>query len=238
MINSIAERLNEIRRAIAQACVQCHRATSDVTLVAVSKTKPVAAISAAIAAGQRHFGENYVQEGVQKIQHFSDDQSLTWHFIGPIQSNKTRDIAEHFSWVHSIDRIKIAQRLQQQRPPHLPPLNVLIQVNIDDEDSKSGVAPAQVVELAAEISQLPQLKLRGLMAIPRPSSEPAQQARSLAAMQQLFMQLKAQYSDLDTLSMGMSDDLSVAVEHGSTMVRIGSAIFGPRVSNEPTRSAE
>lgn len=238
MINSIAERLNEIRRAIAQACVQCHRATSDVTLVAVSKTKPVAAISAAIAAGQRHFGENYVQEGVQKIQHFSDDQSLTWHFIGPIQSNKTRDIAEHFSWVHSIDRIKIAQRLQQQRPPHLPPLNVLIQVNIDDEDSKSGVAPAQVVELAAEISQLPQLKLRGLMAIPRPSSEPAQQARSLAAMQRLFMQLKAQYSDLDTLSMGMSDDLSVAVEHGSTMVRIGSAIFGPRVSNEPTRSAE
>lgn len=238
MINSIAERLNEIRRAIAQACVQCHRATSDVTLVAVSKTKPVAAISAAIAAGQRHFGENYVQEGVQKIQHFSDVQSLTWHFIGPIQSNKTRDIAEHFSWVHSIDRIKIAQRLQQQRPPHLPPLNVLIQVNIDDEDSKSGVAPAQVVELAAEISQLPQLKLRGLMAIPRPSSEPAQQARSLAAMQRLFMQLKAQYSDLDTLSMGMSDDLSVAVEHGSTMVRIGSAIFGPRVSNEPTRSAE
>lgn len=238
MINSIAERLNEIRRAIAQACVQCHRATSDVTLVAVSKTKPVAAISAAIAAGQRHFGENYVQEGVQKIQHFSHDKSLTWHFIGPIQSNKTRDIAEHFSWVHSIDRIKIAQRLQQQRPPHLPPLNVLIQVNIDDEDSKSGVAPAQVVELAAEISQLPQLKLRGLMAIPRPSSEPAQQARSLAAMQRLFMQLKAQYSDLDTLSMGMSDDLSVAVEHGSTMVRIGSAIFGPRVSNEPTRSAE
>ena len=238
MINSIAERLTEIRRAIGQACAQCHRATSEVTLVAVSKTKPVAAISAAIAAGQRHFGENYVQEGVQKIQHFSDDQSLTWHFIGPIQSNKTRDIAEHFSWVHSIDRIKIAQRLQQQRPPHLPPLNVLIQVNIDDEDSKSGVAPAQVVELAAEISQLPQLKLRGLMAIPRPSSEPAQQARSLAAMQRLFMQLKAQYSDLDTLSMGMSDDLSVAVEHGSTMVRIGSAIFGPRVSNEPTRSAE
>lgn len=238
MINSIAERLTEIRQAIAQACAQCHRATSEVTLVAVSKTKPVAAISAAIAAGQRHFGENYVQEGVQKIQHFSDDQSLTWHFIGPIQSNKTRDIAEHFSWVHSIDRIKIAQRLQQQRPAQLPPLNVLIQVNIDDEDSKSGVTPAQVVELAAEISQLPQLKLRGLMAIPRPSQEPDQQALSLAAMQRLFLQLKAQYSDLDTLSMGMSDDLSVAIEHGSTMVRIGSAIFGPRVSNEPTRSTE
>jgi pyridoxal phosphate enzyme (YggS family) len=128
--------------------------------------------------------------------------------------------------------------LQQQRPAHLPPLNVLIQVNIDDEDSKSGVAPAQVVELAAEISQLPQLKLRGLMAIPRPSQEPAQQALSLAAMHRLFLQLKAEYSDLDTLSMGMSDDLNVAVEHGSTMVRIGSAIFGPRVSNEPTRSAE
>jgi PLP dependent protein len=206
--------------------------------VAVSKTKPVAAISAAITAGQRHFGENYVQEGVQKIQHFSDDQSLTWHFIGPIQSNKTRDIAEYFSWVHSIDRIKIAQRLQQQRPAQLPPLNVVIQVNIDDEDSKSGVTPAQVVELAAEISQLPRLKLRGLMAIPRPSQEPEQQALSLAAMQRLFLQLKAQYSDLDTLSMGMSDDLSVAIEHGSTMVRIGSAIFGPRVSNEPTRSTE
>jgi pyridoxal phosphate enzyme (YggS family) len=238
MMNSIAERLTEIRRAIAQACMQCHRASSEVTLVAVSKTKPVVAIAAAIAAGQRHFGENYVQEGVQKIQYFSHDKSLTWHFIGPIQSNKTRDIAEHFSWVHSIDRTKIAQRLQQQRPAHLPPLNVLIQVNIDDEDSKSGVAPAQVVELAAEISQLPQLKLRGLMAIPRPSQEPAQQALSLAAMHRLFLQLKAEYSDLDTLSMGMSDDLNVAVEHGSTMVRIGSAIFGPRVSNEPTRSAE
>jgi pyridoxal phosphate enzyme (YggS family) len=238
MINSIAERLTAVRSSISQACLQCQRDSNEVTLIAVSKTKPNAAIAAAMQAGQTHFGENYVQEALQKIQLFADETQLTWHFIGPIQSNKTRDIAEHFHWVHSVDRSKIAQRLSQQRPSKLPPLNVLIQVNIDDEGSKSGVTPAQVAELAAEITQLPQLKLRGLMAIPRPSQEALQQAQSLAAMERLFLQLKAQYSDLDTLSMGMSDDLTVAIAHGSTMVRIGSAIFGPRDNNQPSRSSE
>lgn len=233
MINSIAERITEVRNQITAACQSNSRDVNEVTLIAVSKTKPVSAIAAAIAAGQWHFGENYVQEAVEKIQHFGAEKNLTWHFIGPIQSNKTRDIAEHFAWVHSVDRSKIAQRLNQQRPPQLPPLNVLIQVNIDDESSKSGLAPAQVNKLAAEIMQLPHLKLRGLMAIPRPSSDPAQQAQSLAAMERLFLTLKAQYSHLDTLSMGMSDDLQLAIQHGSTMVRIGSAIFGQRASTKP-----
>jgi pyridoxal phosphate enzyme (YggS family) len=238
MINSIAERLSEVRSSISQACLHCHRDVNEVTLVAVSKTKPSAAIASAIAAGQLHFGENYVQEAVQKIQYFANEKQLTWHFIGPIQSNKTRDIAEYFTWVHSVDRSKIAQRLNQQRPTNMPPLNVLIQVNIDDESSKAGVAPAQVAELAAEINQLPHLKLRGLMAIPQPSHDPLQQAQSLAAMQRLFLALKSQYSELDTLSMGMSDDLDSAIAHGATMVRIGTAIFGPRDSYEPSRSNE
>lgn len=238
MINSIAERLTEVRNVISHACQRCQRDSREVTLIAVSKTKPAAAIAEAVQAGQRHFGENYVQEAVQKIQHFASHSELIWHFIGPIQSNKTRDIASHFAWVHSVDRSKIAQRLSQQRPTELAPLNVLIQVNIDDEESKSGVAPAQVEALAAEISQLPHLVLRGLMAIPRPHQDAHQQAHSFAAMQRLFLRLKAQYHQLDTLSMGMSDDLPAAIEHGATMVRIGTAIFGRRDSNEPTRSNE
>lgn len=238
MINSIAERLTEVRSSISTACLHCQRDSNEVTLIAVSKTKPSAAIAAAMAAGQRHFGENYVQEALQKIQHFANHTELVWHFIGPIQSNKTRDIAEHFNWVHSVDRSKIAQRLNQQRPAQLGRLNVLIQVNIDDEGSKAGVAPEQVAALAAEITQLPNLLLRGLMAIPRPQSDRTAQAHSLAAMQRLYLDLQAQYSQLDTLSMGMSDDLDVAIEHGATMVRIGTAIFGRRDSNEPIRSTE
>lgn len=234
MINSIAEGLTEVRSSIAQACSSCQRPPHAVTLIAVSKTKPVSAIAAAIAAGQRHFGENYVQEGVEKINHFAQTPDLTWHFIGPIQSNKTRDIATRFDWVHSIDREKIAQRLNNQRPDQLPPLQVLIQVNIDDESSKAGVAPDQVTALAARLTQLPQLQLRGLMAIPRPSSDPTQQAASFKAMQRLFSELQAQYSQVDTLSMGMSDDLNIAIAHGATMVRVGTAIFGSRSSTIPS----
>lgn len=225
---SISHNLATISQQIQQLSTQFERPENAVKLLAVSKTKPIEAIESAIAAGQRAFGENYVQEGVEKIQHFAGKNGLEWHFIGALQSNKTRVVAEHFDWVQTIDRLKIAERLNEQRPAGLPPLNVLIQINISDETSKSGISPAEMLSLAREISRLPNLKLRGLMAIPKPESETARQKIALQAMQTLFQQLQAEFDGIDTLSMGMSDDMAAAIECGSTMVRIGTAIFGAR----------
>lgn len=225
---SISHNLATISQQIQQLSTQFERPENAVKLLAVSKTKPIEAIESAIAAGQRAFGENYVQEGVEKIQHFAGQNGLEWHFIGALQSNKTRVVAEHFDWVQTIDRLKIAERLNDQRPAGLPPLNVLIQINISDETSKSGISPAEMLSLAREISRLPNLKLRGLMAIPKPESETARQKIALQAMQTLFQQLQAEFDGIDTLSMGMSDDMAAAIECGSTMVRIGTAIFGAR----------
>lgn len=224
---SIKHNLVQIQQQIQQIATACKRSDS-VKLLAVSKTKPVSAIAEAIEAGQRAFGENYVQEGVEKIQHFADCSDLEWHFIGPLQSNKSRLVATHFDWIQTVDRLKIAQRLSEQRPVELLPLNVLIQINISDEASKSGISPSEMLPLAEAIAKLPRLRLRGLMAIPKPESDPAQQKIALAQMQQLFLQLKQQFSEVDTLSMGMSDDMPTAIECGSTMVRIGTAIFGAR----------
>ncbi|MDG6339597.1 YggS family pyridoxal phosphate-dependent enzyme [Glaesserella parasuis] len=223
---SISQNLAIISQQIQQYCQQANRPEQSVKLLAVSKTKPISAIAEAIEAGQRAFGENYVQEGIEKIQYFAENDTLEWHFIGLLQSNKTRVVAEHFDWVQTIDRLKIAQRLSEQRPEHLPVLNVLIQINISDEASKSGISAKEMLELATQISQLPRLKLRGLMAIPKPESEPEQQKIALAQMNELFLQLQSQFEGIDTLSMGMSDDMPSAIECGSTMVRIGTAIFG------------
>lgn len=225
---SISDNLTAICEQIEQVSLRSTRQKNAVKLLAVSKTKPVSDIEQAIQAGQRAFGENYVQEGVEKIQHFAKFPELEWHFIGALQSNKTRLVAEHFDWVQTIDRLKIAQRLSEQRPANLPKLNVLIQINISDESSKSGILPEQMLELAEQISALPNLTLRGLMAIPKPENEPEKQRIALSQMQQLFEQLQAKYPQVDTLSMGMSDDLDTAIACGSTMVRIGTAIFGAR----------
>lgn len=223
----IAQNLAHIRQQIAD----CHP-TQEVTLLAVSKTKPFADILKAYHAGQRQFGENYVQEGVEKIQ-LAQQQNLndiTWHLIGPLQSNKTRIVAEHFDWVQTIDRVKIAERLSQQRPDHLQPLQVLIQINISDENSKSGITPQQMEELAQQIINLPKLQLRGLMAIPAPTEDINQQTAVFNQMKALLQQLQQRFPQqkIDTLSMGMTDDMQTAIACGSTMVRIGTAIFGKR----------
>ena len=223
---SISENLSRIQQQIEQISAEYQR--ENVRLLAVSKTKPVQAIEEAIRADQCAFGENYVQEGVEKIAYFSGNKSLEWHFIGPLQSNKSRLVAEHFDWIQTVDRFKIAERLNDQRPEHLPPLNVLIQINISDESSKSGIQPEEMFSLAEKISQFPRLKLRGLMAIPKPENEPEQQKIALRKMKDLFNRLQQQFESVDTLSMGMSDDMASAIECGSTMVRIGTAIFGER----------
>lgn len=225
---SISANLHAIHQQIQEVSQKVNRPQNAVSLLAVSKTKPVAMIQQAIEAGQRSFGENYVQEGVEKVQYFSSRNDLTWHFIGALQSNKTRLVAEHFDWVQTLDRLKIAQRLSEQRPANLPPLNVLIQINISDEHSKAGIAPEEMLAFARQIASLPHLKLRGLMAIPAPENNPAKQRIALSAMQQLFTELQHHFEGIDTLSMGMSDDLTAAIECGSTMVRIGTAIFGAR----------
>lgn len=223
---SISENLSRIQQQIKQISAEYQR--ENVRLLAVSKTKPVQAIEEAIRAGQCTFGENYVQEGVEKIAYFSGNKSLEWHFIGPLQSNKSRLVAEYFDWIQTVDRFKIAERLNDQRPEHLRPLNVLIQINISDESSKSGIQPEEMFSLAEKISQFPRLKLRGLMAIPKPESEPEQQKIALRKMKDLFNRLQQRFESVDTLSMGMSDDMASAIECGSTMVRIGTAIFGER----------
>lgn len=226
-MTAIASNLQAVNHAIAQALRAAHRRGDEVNLLAVSKAFPDTAIREAYRAGQCAFGESYVQEALDKIEALRD-LPLQWHFIGPIQSNKTRAIAENFSWVHSVDRLKIAERLSAQRPPNLPPLNVCIQVNVSGEESKSGVAPDRLAELAQSVARLPQLRLRGLMAIPAPVEELAGQRVPFAKLRELMRALNEQGLKLDTLSMGMSHDLSAAVLEGATIVRVGTAIFGER----------
>ena len=212
---------------IARAAEAAGRDVAEVRLLAVSKTWPADSVREAAAAGQCAFGENYVQEGAEKVDALAG-LGLEWHFIGPLQSNKTRLVANRFVWVHSIDRLKIAERLSAQRDAHLPPLEVCIQVNVSGEASKSGVAPGELPELAHAVAGLPRLRLRGLMAIPEPTSNVALQRARFATLRQLRDQLNADGLALDTLSMGMSDDLEAAIAEGSTMVRVGTAIFGSR----------
>ena len=230
-MNDIASRLLAIKDQIASLTRQAGRAPDDVQLLAVSKTKPIEAIYAAYQAGQRQFGESYVQEAIPKIQLLQTNTEyadIGWHFIGPLQSNKTKAVAEHFDWVHSVDREKIAQRLNEQRPAHLPALNVCLQINISGEQTKSGINADEVFGLAGIISQFPRLKLRGLMTIAENTDDMNVVRDNFLHMQQLFNQLKSQYPSVDTLSMGMTDDMPLAINCGSTMVRIGTAIFGSR----------
>jgi len=224
---TIAANLQGVTARIARAAAAAGRDPSAIALVAVSKTFPAGCVAEARAAGQRAFGENYVQEALAKQAALADG-SLEWHFIGPIQSNKTRAIAEHFAWVHSVDRLKIAERLAAARPAGLPPLNVLLQVNADAEDTKSGVAPDELAALAKAVARLPRLALRGLMCIPRPAADFEAQRRPFARLRGLRDALAAGGLALDTLSMGMSADLEAAVAEGSTLVRVGTAIFGAR----------
>jgi pyridoxal phosphate enzyme (YggS family) len=224
---SIAENIFRVGQQIAEAARACARAPESVTLLAVSKTQSAATVREAFEAGQRHFGENYVQEALEKISALPL-QGLVWHFIGPIQSNKTRDIAAHFAWVHSVDRLKIATRLNEQRPAGMAPLNVCIQVNISAEDSKSGVALSEVEALCEALQDLPQLRLRGLMAIPAPCGDPVRQRAVYAPLAALLRQLQTRFPDMDTLSIGMSGDFATAIAEGSTLVRVGTAIFGAR----------
>jgi pyridoxal phosphate enzyme (YggS family) len=224
---SIADNLQAVRSRIAGAARAAQRDPGDILLLAVSKTFPPAHIEAAFAAGQKAFGENHAQEAVEKITVLAA-LPLEWHFIGPIQSNKTRLIAEHFQWVHSLDREKIAERLNAARPEGMPPLNVCIQVNVSGEATKSGIAPGEEVGLADAIARLPRLKLRGLMAIPEPTTDVTLQRRRFALLRELKDRLAARGHALDTLSMGMSDDFEVAIMEGATIVRVGTAIFGPR----------
>jgi pyridoxal phosphate enzyme (YggS family) len=222
--------LRALHERITKAARAAGRDPSSVRLLAVSKAFSATAIAEAARAGQRAFGENYVQEAVTKMDELANsaDQPLEWHFIGPIQSNKTRAIAERFDWVQSVDRFKVAERLAEQRPANLPLLNVLLQVNVSGEASKGGVAPDELSQLAASVVRLPRLRLRGLMAIPAPETDIARQRIAFAHTNKLFRQLRGDGLKIDVLSMGMSDDLDSAIAEGSTMVRIGTAIFGAR----------
>lgn len=229
-MTTIRINLQRVHQRIAAACAQAQRPVTDVTLLAVSKTFGPEAVREAHEAGQGAFGENYIQEAVEKIA-LLRELPLQWHCIGPVQSNKTRLVAAHFDWVHTIDRLKIAQRLSEQRPPELAPLQVCIQVNIDGGPTKAGVAPSEVAALAGEVAQMPRLQLRGLMTIPEPTDDfIAQRALHMRA-RALFDQLNAEGMRLDTLSMGMTADLEAAIAAGSTMVRVGTAIFGGRPPN-------
>ena len=227
MNSSIAENLFHVRAQIEAACQAAGRLPHSVSLLAVSKTWGPEAVRAAHAAGQTAFGENYIQEAVDKIGALKD-LPLQWHCIGPIQSNKTRLVAEHFDWVHSVDRLKIAQRLSEQRPAHLPPLQVCIQVNVDGGKTKSGVSPQALPALAQAVAALPRLQLRGLMTIPEPAETEAQMRAVHAQAKALYESLLQQGLPLDTLSMGMSADMAAAIAEGSTLVRVGTAIFGRR----------
>ncbi|TMS56494.1 YggS family pyridoxal phosphate-dependent enzyme [Imbroritus primus] len=227
-MSDILANLQAVRQRIATAQQACSRA-DPVTLMAVSKTFSAESVREAVAAGQSCFGENYVQEALGKMAALADLRpQLEWHFIGPLQSNKTRQVAEHFDWVHSIDRLKLAQRLSEQRPAGLQPLQVCIQVNISGEATKGGVEPAEVLPLAQAIAPLPNLRLRGLMAVPAPSDDPAEQRRAFAALRHTLDTLRTGGLAVDTLSMGMSADLESAIAEGATIVRIGTAIFGAR----------
>lgn len=225
---TIADRLANVTARIQAAAAAAGRDAQTVHLIAVSKTQPAAAIAQAYAWGQRAFGENYLQEALGKQAELHSLDAIEWHFIGPIQSNKTRAIAENFAWVHSIDREKVAQRLNDQRPQHLPPLQVCLQVNIDDEDTKSGVSLADLPALAKAVSELPRLQLRGLMAIPAAANTPNEQHIAFARVRTALEQLNLAGLQLDTLSMGMSGDMAAAIAEGATLVRVGTDVFGPR----------
>lgn len=228
-MSTIADNIGLVSQRIRAAADAVQRDANSIHLLAVSKTKPAQAVREAYAAGMHDFGENYLQEALGKQAELTD-LPLSWHFIGPIQSNKTRAIAENFAWVHSVDRLKIAQRLSEQRPAELPPLNICIQVNVSGEASKSGCTPADLPALANAISALPRLKLRGLMAIPEPTEDRAAQDAAFAAVRDLQAGLNL---PLDTLSMGMSHDLESAIAQGATWVRIGTALFGARDYGQP-----
>jgi PLP dependent protein len=226
---SIERKLQQLLQRMGDACTLAERPVQSVTLLAVSKTFGADAVRQAHAAGQRAFGENYVQEALAKIEGLMDLRpDLEWHLIGPLQSNKTREVAAAFDWVHTVERLKIAERLSAQRPGHLPPLQICVQVNVDGEASKSGVLPADVAALARAVAALPRLRLRGLMSIPQPADGLAAQRAPHRRLRELFDALCSQGLALDTLSMGMSADLEAAIAEGSTMVRVGSAIFGAR----------
>ena len=229
-----SSRYQGLSERITQAVLQAGRQPHSVQLLAVSKTFPADQVAAVAALGQRDFGENYVQEGVDKIAALKSVAGLVWHCIGPLQSNKTRLVAEHFDWVHSIDRLKIAQRLSEQRPAHLPPLQVCIQVNVDGGETKSGVSPTDLPDLAQAVAALPRLQLRGLMTIPEPAETEAQMRAVHRQAKDLFEQLRTQGLPLDTLSMGMSADMAAAIAEGATMVRVGTAIFGERAALAPS----
>jgi pyridoxal phosphate enzyme (YggS family) len=236
-MSQVTTNLMLVRQRLELAALAAKREPEDIQLLAVSKTFPAMAVEEAMHAGQIAFGENYVQEGVEKIQQLAKLRPwLEWHFIGPLQSNKTREVAEHFDWVHSIDRLKIAERLSSQRAefPHLGELQVCVQINVSEEESKSGLRLEEVEVLCNAIAKLPHITLRGLMAIPAPSDDVSQQRQAFSAVRDCFIGIKAKHSNdlgydfFDTLSMGMSDDMEAAISEGSTMVRIGSAIFGKR----------
>jgi pyridoxal phosphate enzyme (YggS family) len=226
-MNQIPDQLARVRLRIEAAARACGREPDEIGLIAVSKTKPIAAIVEAIQAGQRAFGENYLQDALPKINALGDDD-ITWHFIGRLQSNKTAQIAENFSWVHTVDRIKHARRLATQRPHQLPPLQVCIQVDLSNEPGKGGIEPEALGDLAIQVADLPRLTLRGLMTIPAPSRDPGQQREVFARLRELQEDLQRRGLALDTLSMGMSGDMESAIAEGSTLVRIGTDIFGPR----------
>lgn len=226
-MNAIDNRLPEVLRRIRLAEERYQRTPGSVQLLAVSKTRPAAEIRAAVALGQHCFGENYLQEALDKIRQLRD-LPIEWHFIGRMQSNKTREIAENFAWVHSLDNFKHAIRLNDRRPLHLPPLNVCLQINVDAEETKGGVTPDQAGELIAQITKLSRLRLRGLMTLPAPAQDFEQQRIAFKQLRQIRDRLKSEEIPLDTLSMGMTDDLEAAIAEGATIVRIGTAIFGPR----------
>jgi pyridoxal phosphate enzyme (YggS family) len=226
---TISSNIQQVRARIAQACDGARRPVQSVTLLCVSKTFGPDAVRAAHAVGERCFGENYVQEALDKIAALADLRAaIEWHLIGPLQSNKTRVVAEQFDWVHSVDRLKIAQRLSEQRPAHLPPLQLCLQVNISGEASKNGLAPAEVPAVARAVASLPRVALRGLMAIPEPANDLQAQRAPHRALRQLLDELRTQGLSVDTLSMGMSADLDAAILEGATIVRVGTAIFGGR----------
>jgi len=231
-MTNIQKQINSVIQKIAHAATQVQRDANQIQLLAVSKTKPISLIKEAYQAGLRHFGENYVQESVEKIQKIRLDDEFTdpihWYFIGPLQSNKTRLVAENFDWVQSVERLKIAQRLNDQRPTGLSQLNICLQVNISGEASKSGTTLSQVIELASQISELPRLKLRGIMAIPEKTDDIERLEKQFDELHNIYNKLQTLYPEVDTLSMGMSGDLQSAIKCGSTMVRVGTDIFGAR----------
>jgi PLP dependent protein len=225
----ISDNLNRVKAQIAQASLEFGRPLVSVELLAVSKTFGIEAVQAAYASGQRAFGENYIQEAVEKILLLKELPDLQWHMVGPIQSNKTRLVAEHFDWVHSVERLKIAQRLSEQRPAGKAPLQVCLQINVDGGLNKSGCLPQEAIQLAQAVSGLPNIQLRGIMVIPEPAIDFVASCTVFARAKGLFDEIKAAFPQIDTLSMGMSADLRAAIKEGSTMVRVGTAIFGTRV---------